>query len=34
MDQTIVECGSHAELMKMEGRYAELYNLQRSGFDD
>ncbi|KAI9633149.1 P-loop containing nucleoside triphosphate hydrolase protein [Dioszegia hungarica] len=33
-DGTIVECGSHAELMEMEGRYAELYNLQRSGFDD
>lgn len=29
-DESIVECGSHNELMKMNGVYAELYNAQAS----
>lgn len=30
----IIEMGSHAELMKLGGRYAELFTLQREGFED
>jgi ATP-binding cassette subfamily B protein len=30
----IIETGSHAELMAMEGFYAKLYNLNYSSFDD
>ncbi|GMK58764.1 hypothetical protein CspeluHIS016_0602060 [Cutaneotrichosporon spelunceum] len=31
---TIVEYGTHAELMELGGRYAEMYNIQKSAFDD
>jgi ABC-type multidrug transport system fused ATPase/permease subunit len=31
---TIVELGSHTELMSREGRYFELFNLQKEGFED
>lgn len=31
---TIVECGTHAELMARQGRYHELFTLQRNGFED
>ncbi|BEI91601.1 uncharacterized protein CcaverHIS019_0404210 [Cutaneotrichosporon cavernicola] len=30
----IVEHGTHAELMEFGGRYAEMYNIQKSAFDD
>ena len=32
--QTIIESGSHSELMTLEGRYAELFNLQREGYEE
>lgn len=32
--QTILECGTHAELMAKEGRYSELFRLQKAGFED
>jgi ATP-binding cassette subfamily B protein len=28
----IVECGSHEELMRLEGRYAHLFTLQARGY--
>ena len=28
----VVESGSHAELMKLRGRYAELYEVQAAGY--
>lgn len=31
---TITELGSHDELMKLEGRYAEFFNLQAKAFVD
>jgi len=31
-DGTIVELGSHDDLMKLDGRYAEFFNLQAKGF--
>lgn len=31
---TIVELGSHIELMSRKGRYFELFNLQKEGFED
>ncbi|KAI9633142.1 P-loop containing nucleoside triphosphate hydrolase protein [Dioszegia hungarica] len=33
-DGTITECGPHAELMAKAGRYAELYNIQKAGFEE
>ncbi|CAK9786971.1 unnamed protein product [Cutaneotrichosporon oleaginosum] len=30
----IVEYGTHTELMALDGRYAEMYNIQKSAFDD
>ncbi|KAI9633141.1 P-loop containing nucleoside triphosphate hydrolase protein [Dioszegia hungarica] len=33
-DGTILECGTHAELMAKEGRYSELFRLQKAGFED
>ena len=30
----IVECGSHSELMKMNGKYCELYDVQAEGYID
>lgn len=32
--QRIIEHGTHAELMELDGRYAEMYNIQKSAFDD
>ncbi|MEM3369655.1 MAG: ABC transporter ATP-binding protein [Candidatus Micrarchaeia archaeon] len=29
----IIESGNHAELMKMKGKYAKFYNMQKSAFD-
>ncbi|KAL7424591.1 hypothetical protein Q5752_000275 [Cryptotrichosporon argae] len=33
-DGTITECGNHAQLIALNGRYAELFNLQKAGFSD
>ncbi len=33
-DGTIVEVGTHEELMVLEGEYAKLYNIQASAFLD
>ncbi|KAK4688344.1 hypothetical protein P7C73_g1773, partial [Tremellales sp. Uapishka_1] len=33
-DGTIVEFGPHKELMAKEGRYHELFNLQKAGYDE
>jgi len=32
--KTIVEKGSHVELMALGGRYFELFNLQKEGFEE
>jgi ABC-type multidrug transport system fused ATPase/permease subunit len=31
--QTIIEVGSHTELMRLDGRYAELFSLQKEGYE-
>lgn len=31
---TVVECGSHSELMKPNGKYYEMYNIQAEGYLD
>lgn len=30
----VVECGSHSELMKLNGKYYEMYNIQAEGYMD
>jgi ABC-type multidrug transport system fused ATPase/permease subunit len=32
-DGKVVECGSHVELMAMEGEYFKLYNIQAKAFE-
>lgn len=31
--QTVIEYGSHDELMAQGGRYADMFTMQRKGFD-
>ncbi|KAK4684083.1 hypothetical protein P7C73_g6120, partial [Tremellales sp. Uapishka_1] len=33
-DGTIVECGSHSDLMALNGRYHELFTLSKEGYED
>ena len=28
----VTECGSHSELMKLNGKYCEMYNIQAEGY--
>jgi len=31
-DGTVAECGTHEELIKLDGEYSKLYNIQADAF--